>query len=256
MSSSIRRIVATGGHSGLGLYALRALLRNPPSTLPPPYHIILYARSTTPNSAAVAAADELNAMQAGLPDKQGEGGLVEVRELDLAQLSSVKREAAKLQQELNAEKSETLFNQVKANGQGQIDAFFLNAAIASSDFKVTQQGGKTYEETAFVNHFAPLFFLNELRSAIVEGSRRTRIVLTGSELHRRIKDPVAEVLTEHYDPAGSGPWDAAKGKKPGLMLHYGNSKFLQLVGALKLVDLLRALDSGKQIDVVYAQPGE
>ncbi len=257
----LHRIIATGGHSGLGVVALRHFLRNPPSSLPPPYHIILYARDIKPTSAAQRVADEFNALQLALPD--GDKGLVEVRAMDLASMSTVEREATRLRDELEAEvdgKKLSSAPQLKESGEGQIDIFFLNAAYATAKRTVVQaapppssavenKGEQPFELSALVNHYAHIFFLDILKDAILRGQRRTRIQLTGSGLHRRIPDPVSDVLAEHYDPTQEVH------KSYGMVQHYGHSKFLQLVGTLALVDKLRALSPSKPIEVVYSQPG-
>ncbi|PWN18904.1 hypothetical protein BCV69DRAFT_52908 [Microstroma glucosiphilum] len=115
------RIVATGCTGGIGLHFIRQLLLSPPNPhLPPPYHILLLARK--PNAPhIVRARQELEAMSASSGDG-GKGGtgetFVEVREMDLALLRSVRRGAKSLLSDLSHRKADLSSSSSSGSGSG------------------------------------------------------------------------------------------------------------------------------------------
>ena len=254
---TLHRLVATGGHSGLGFHALHTFLRSPPAHLPPPYHIILYARDVSAASASQQAVDELSALQLALPN--GQQGCVEVRPWDLKSLKSAEEQGRKLAEELEAEsngKGASASN--SSSGDGQVDVFFLNAGIVAPPRSVIKDDrgdayqGKSYDEDVLVNHVAPLVFMDKVKEAILDGPRKTRIVFTGSGQHRKLKDPAAETLRAYFDQ--TIPKDEQRDDGP--IQSYSASKFVQLLGALELTDKLRKAMLTKEVEIVYAQPGE
>ncbi|EPQ26477.1 uncharacterized protein PFL1_05799 [Pseudozyma flocculosa PF-1] len=259
-----KTIVATGGHSGLGLEALKSLL-NSPYTSTTNCHLILFARDPSADHCQRARRELLQNASAS-PDKSL---TVDLRRMDLASLASVRTAAA------------SLCNELKQAHGGRIDLLLLNAAVAKSQRLLVQDDDDhsahpdqlkdaqaRYEMTACVNHVAHLVLLKELEPAILRFAShpasmagispsppKTRIVFTGSALHRSVKDTAALddlfAASQHERPAAD--WS--------LMRSYGHSKFLQMLGIRayrrKLAQTLEqhGKSSHRAVDIVVVQPG-
>ncbi len=157
-----------------------------------------------------------------------------------------------------------------------LDIFLLNAAVAktkretvidedrasSSDHKCPADHlvseDSRIETTACVNHVAHLLFITSLVPTIAENAkngRKTRIVFTGSALHRSVKDLGALddfFAASSHNGSSSKPWT--------LRETYAASKFLQMLGirALRrrIEDILKeqGVPAGL-VEVVVVQPG-
>ncbi|KAN0063304.1 hypothetical protein ACQY0O_004468 [Thecaphora frezii] len=260
-----RRIVATGGHSGLGLEALKRLLDFQYASHD--CQIILYARDPSADHCQRAKRELLLRAAA---HQARRSVTVDLRPMDLASLPSVRKAAT------------TLCDELTSDPDSFVDIFLLNAAVAKSTRQLVADGEDEsgtpdrlkdrqarYETTACVNHVAHLVFLQHLKPAILRfavaaaatttssrsnGSQRTRIVFTGSALHRSLED--TSVLDDLFSSASrqnDAPWS--------LRQSYGSSKFLQMLGIRayrrRLAEALK--QQGKRdasgVDIVVVQPG-
>ncbi|CAD6946001.1 unnamed protein product [Tilletia controversa] len=273
-----RRIVAVGGHSGLGLATFQHLFRTSDS-FGHAVHLILLVRDTSADH-ALTALNNLAALALSYDQARADtasSSRVELRSLDLADVRSVRSAAARLLHE-----------------DSRIDTLWLNAAVAKSARELISdnsepategEGADTYEHTALVNHAAPLLLLDLLMPLLLDrpsaNGNKSRIVFTGSALHRNLnreRDP-DEVLCADFQSSalpnraenehassqsgvGSPPWS--------LRTSYAHSKFLQALGVRKFIRLLeqalqaRALQPGSshiharswnEMEVVLVQPG-
>lgn len=263
------RIFATGGHSGLGFEALKTLLASP--KLASGGHITLFVRDekAAPARAAVnKLSQQWNALHKASSSSTSKAAelALETRTMDLASLPTVRQAASSL-------KSALKLGSGSASG---LDVFLLNAAVAktkretvidedrasSSDHKYHADHlvseDRRIETTACVNHVAHLLFITSLVPTIAENAkngRKTRIVFTGSALHRSVKD--LGVLDDFFaasshNGSSSKPWT--------LRETYAASKFLQMLGirALRrrIEDILKeqGVPAGL-VEVVVVQPG-
>jgi len=127
-----RRYLITGGNSGLGLESARALVAKGA-------HVTIASRSRVKGAAAMA-----------------ETGAQELMELDLADLSSVRRAAASVTE--------------------AYDVVFLNAGIMAPPFSKTVDGFESQLGTNFLGHFA--------FAGLIEKYVKERWVVTTSLAHR------------------------------------------------------------------------
>ena len=257
------RIVATGGHSGLGFEALKTLLASP--TLASGGSLTLMVRDEqahTVKQARRKLAEQYHAaISASAPATSNLS--IETRSMDLASLSSVRKAAAAIKAQLQT-------GPAPSSGQ---DVFLLNAAVAkssretvpdtdrasgsvaySSDHLVSQDSH--IETTASVNHVAHLVFISCLVPTITDNAkkgRKTRIVFTGSALHRSVKD--LSVLDSYFSSSSHGsslPWT--------LRETYAASKLLQMLGVRalrrRIENSLRVAGvPADRVEVVVVQPG-
>lgn len=281
--STFTRIAATGGHSGLGLAALRAYIQQlKAKPQPEAVHIILFARAGHAHDIArqlQRSLDAANAHKGTAPPPS----LVEVRETDLESVQAIDTSMQQLVDELQVEvddpaKAQWGPNNISFPAHGQIDILLLNAAVANSERRFVSDdrpayAGVEYEATALVNHYAALEMVKVLAPALMRrgGSSRVgvygpqiRIVFTGSALHRSLPDPVGDTLDRHFGTEDASATDRDPARFGSLNVHYGASKFLQLVGVLELASRLRSQKSlalrkgdpdSRPIDVIYVQPG-
>ncbi|CEH15256.1 Dehydrogenases with different specificities (related to short-chain alcohol dehydrogenases) [Ceraceosorus bombacis] len=226
-------IVATGGHSGLGFQTLHQLLQRAPTSLPPPYHLILFGRASSASSTGV---DRLSSLcSADTASK------LEYRSLDLDDLAAT-RSAGTLSLDLDdlaATRSAgtLLADEVKAKNWS-ISTLFFNAAIWPAKRESVKshddEGEREVDKCLAVNHIAHLLFLQPLLPLLLEraytpDNRAPRIVFTNSSLHRRADPSTLESL---FDLTKSGP-EGWTGRAC-----YSASKFIQILGARKLAERL------------------
>lgn len=260
-NSMSNRIIATGGHSGLGFEALKTLLASP--ALASGCNLTLMVRDE--NAAPIANARRTLSEQykAATSSSSNTQLSVETCRMDLASLSSVRKAAALIKAQLHSD---------PAQSSGQ-DIFLLNAAVAKSARETVVDsdraaGSVSYpvdhlvdddnriETTACVNHLAHVLFISSLIPTITENAkkgRKTRIVFTGSALHRSLKG--TSILDSHFSSSSHGissPWT--------LRETYAASKFLQMLGVRalrrRLQDALKAaaVPVGS-VEIVVVQPG-
>lgn len=259
------RIVATGGHSGLGYEALKTLLASPALASGSSLTLLVRNENAAPVTKArrdlarqyeAARSAHGSSLAAELP--------IETRTMDLASLSSVRRAATAIK------------DQLKQAGQPSstgTDIFLLNAAVAKATRETVVDEDRAtsnasyaadhlvredshIETTACVNHMAHLVFISSLIPTIADNAkkgRKTRIVFTGSALHRSVKD--LAVLDSYFSASShdsSSPWT--------LRETYAASKFLQMLGVRALrrrieEALIAATVPAGSVEVVVVQPG-
>ena len=182
-----QRMLVTGGSAGLGLETARALAAHGA-------HVIITARDAAKGQRALATVGETAA----------KGASVEVRELDLESLASVRACADRL----------------LAEGR-PLDVVFGNAGVMACPEARTPDG---FELQLGTNHLGHFVLANRLAPLVVQSSGR--IVITSSSAHRLadvdLDDPNFERTT--YDP-----WQA-----------YGRSKTANALHALELDRRLEA----------------
>ncbi|PWZ00724.1 hypothetical protein BCV70DRAFT_175110, partial [Testicularia cyperi] len=281
------RIVATGGHSGLGFEAIKTLLGAPVTA--GGCHLILFARDR--NASHVQAARRALLEQTARLESPPRNLRIDVRSMDLASLASVRLAASELRDELlllrkqKIEDSDTPASastavsdspvhseECEQREDDHIDIILLNAALAKAKRESVVDTDKStlgypndtlindngeLETTACVNHVAHLVFLTTLAPVFTSPAntsskshsnartgrqRRTRIVFTGSELHRSVKDlatldaffaaPRSDFESGSGSGSGSGlPQQTAQNHpKWTLRETYAASKFLQMLG--------------------------
>ncbi|PWN54374.1 hypothetical protein IE53DRAFT_404174 [Violaceomyces palustris] len=231
------RILVTGGHSGIGLSALRHIIAASHPSLPPPYHIILLSRDPQSSIVAQARQDLVQTSQRFNSPEHASNLFLDVRQMDLSSLASVRRLATEL------------VTQFETEGV-RLDLLLLNAAVAKAnrnlvkdedhqdwkkDHDVLSDDQGWYEETACVNHVAHLVLLHLLSPIISKAPSQasdgeqatrtfdTRIVFTSSALHSKLKN--LDALDSYFSRSSfqsSDPWS--------LLDTYAASKFLQMVG--------------------------
>ncbi|SNX83340.1 uncharacterized protein MEPE_02047 [Melanopsichium pennsylvanicum] len=256
------RIIATGGHSGLGFEALKTLLASP--TLASGCDLTLLVRDRHASPISLVREKLLHQYEAARKSDASTSQLkVEACTMDLASLASVRQAASSIKAQLRA---------FDPSSTG-VDIFLLNAAVAKSSREIVLDQDRasssfTYssdhlvaddsriETTACVNHVAHLVFISSLIPNITQNAkqgRKTRIVFTGSGLHRSIRD--LSVLDSSFSASShdsTKPWT--------LRETYAASKFLQMLGirALRrrLEDALKheGVPPGS-VEVVVVQPG-
>ncbi|CDR88664.1 uncharacterized protein SPSC_05268 [Sporisorium scitamineum] len=256
------RVVATGGHSGLGFEALKTLLASPNLASGCSLTLMVRDEKAAPvTQARRKLMDQYTAARSASTSSSVPRLSIETRSMDLASLSSVRKAAAAIKTDLST---------TPASGQ---DIFLLNAAVAKfSRETVTDadraSGSVIYpsdhlvsddshvETSACVNHIAHLVFISSLVPTITENAkngRKTRIVFTGSALHRSVKD--LSVLDGYFSSSShssSSPWT--------LRETYAASKFLQMLGVRalrrRIDDSLKAAEvPSDRVEVVVVQPG-
>ncbi|SPO23034.1 uncharacterized protein UTRI_01712 [Ustilago trichophora] len=261
------RIIATGGHSGLGFEALKTLLASPALASGGSLTLMVRDQHAAPVSLARqkliqqfnAARGTSSASLSGLAPELS----IEACNMDLASLSSVRKAASSIKSQLQS-------SQISASG---LDIFLLNAAVAKTSRENAidedrASGSVTYpsdhlvgenshiETTACVNHIAHLLFISSLVPTIAENAkngRKTRIVFTGSALHRSIKDlAVLDSFFSSSSPGNTQPWT--------LRETYAASKFLQMLGVRALRRRIEQVLKAKSVpqgsvEVVVVQPG-
>lgn len=262
------RIIATGGHSGLGFEALKTLLASP--ALASGCSLTLMVRDQQAvhvTRACQTLAQQYKAARSSSSSSSNTSAIaIETREMDLASLASVRKAASSLKSQLqNAQPSPP------AKG---LDIFLLNAAVAKTNRETVSDqdrvsGSVSYpsdhlvsadsdiETTACVNHIAHLLFISSLLPTITQNAqngRKTRIVFTGSALHRSVKD--LTLLDAFFSSTSHSnslkPWT--------LRETYAASKFLQMLGVRSLrrrieQALKQARVEEASVQVVVVQPG-
>lgn len=255
------RIIATGGHSGLGAEAIKALLHSP--ALVHGAHLELLARQERIEKAKRFQDDPFKSRptSASAPPEMS----MFFRDMDMTDLMSVRKAAQHVK--------ELLQSTPKAPNAKALDILLLNAALAKSQRQTVVDGGKSkgvhaypsdhligdddrVDTTACANHVAHLLLVSMLIPHIARNAlngRRTRIVFTGSALHRSIKD--AAILDDYFAAASqtsTKPWT--------LRETYAASKFLQMLGVRALCRRIEATLSAMSVppgmvEVVVVQPG-
>lgn len=243
----------------MGFEAIKTLLAS--SFASSGCQLILLARDE--NEPRIQAAkqrlvDQVSKLKATRP-----GLTVQLQRMDLADLTSVRSTAYTLTKQL----------QCKA-GRGT-DVFLLNAAVAKASRQtvidqdrahhrhpyladaMTNDADSSVETTACVNHIAHLLFIKLLLPTIMGNAvhgRKTRLVFTGSALHRSLKQ--TDTLDTLFGASGSctTPWT--------LRESYAASKFLQMLG---IRALRRRMDDYVRnhglnvptgaVEIVVVQPG-
>lgn len=194
-------IVVTGGNSGLGFVAVKAFAENGAE-------VILASRSKENGEKAKAE------ILKDVPE-----GKIEVAELDLADLTSVRRFAEN-------------FNQKHT----QLDVLLNNAGIMTTPYFKTKDGFEGQVGTNHLGHFA----LTGLLLPLLKNTPKSRVVNVSSMAHKQGKMDFSNLLFEN-----------GKGYSP--MKAYGRSKLSNL---LFTYELQRYFEANK-IDAisVAAHPG-
>lgn len=250
------RIITTGGHSGLGFEALKTLLASP--ALRTPCSLTLLVRDPTA-SRVVQARDRLVA-QYRTASRASCTLDLQIKPLDLASLSSVRQAASALQHQLadSAEGTDILLLNAavaKSSRETVVDTDKVSSTVEYPTDGMVDANGRV-EETACVNHVAHLVLVSMLAPTIAKNARNgrhTRIVFTGSALHRSLKD-IAD-LDSFFAASSTGETKAWT-----LRETYAASKFLQMLGVRALRRRLeedfekRRVPRGR-VEVVVVQPG-
>ena len=258
------RIVAAGGHSGLGFEALKTNLASP--ALASGCSLTLLVRDKEAAPVVRARQQLVQQFRAARPSSSSDtipDLSIYTCNMDLSSLPSVRKAAASIKSQLQS---------ASAPASG-LDIFLLNAAVAKTKRETVvdadrASGSLTYasdhlvgedsriETTACVNHVAHLVFVSSLIPTIAQNAksgRKTRIVFTGSALHRTVKDlAVLDGFFSSASHSSTQPWT--------LRETYAASKFLQMLGVRALRRRLQkslqamSVPSGS-VEVVIVQPG-
>ena len=153
-----RRFVVTGGSGGLGLETARALAASGAE-------IVLAVRNQAKGEAAAAGID----------------GPVEVRHLDVADLSSVRAFAADI---------------------GRVDVLINNAGVLAVPYALTVDGFETHLATNHLGHFA---LTNLMLPAITD-----RVVVISSDSHRRGRIDLTDLNWQRRDYKPFAAYAASK----------------------------------------------
>ena len=176
------RVLVTGGTAGLGLETARVLAAHGA-------HVIMTARDAAKGERAAAT----------VRASAAPGARVEVRELDLASLASIRAGADRL----------------LAEGQ-PLNVLFANAGVMACPQGRTRDGFETQLGTNHIGHFV---FVNKLAPLVARGAPG-RIVVTSSAGHR-ISD--VDLDDPHFERTPYDPWIA-----------YGRSKTANELFAVEL----------------------
>ncbi len=191
--------LVTGANSGIGLGTARALADHGA-------HVIMACRDL---QKARRAADVL--------ENELERSSIELLELDLADLVSVRRAAAQL-----------------LSAHARLDVLINNAGVMGTPYRQTSDGFELQMATNHLGHFA--FTGLVLERLLTSG--RSRVVTVSSNMHR----------IGHID------FDDVGGDKIGnTWLHYGSSKLANLLFTTELSRRLRA--DGATTIAVASHPG-
>jgi NAD(P)-dependent dehydrogenase (short-subunit alcohol dehydrogenase family) len=194
-----RIAVVTGANSGLGLVTARELARAGAS-------VVLACRATAKGDRAVAA------IRADVPSAD-----VQVRELDLADLASVREFAAGL-----------------AGDRGRLDLLINNAGVMAPPRKTTKEGFESQFGTNHLGHFA----LTGRLLATLLCAPAPRVVTLASVMHR----------------IGTITFDDLQGERGyNHWLAYGQSKLANLLFCFELQRRATAADTA--VRSVAAHPG-
>src|SRR5262245_31279658 len=177
-----RRVLVTGGTAGLGLETARVLAAHGAQ-------VIMTARDAAKGERAMAT----------VRASAAPGSKVELRELDLASLASVR----------------TCADRLLAEGQ-PISVLFANAGVMACPQGRTRDGFETQIGTNHLGHFV---FVNKL-APLVARAAPGRIVVTSSAGHR-ISD--VDLDDPNFDRTTYDPWIA-----------YGRSKTANVLFAVEL----------------------
>lgn len=148
-----RTVVITGGNTGLGLAAAKAIVESPQGA---PWHVILACRD---KSRAQAAVDQLTS-------DAGQAGQVEAMSLDLASLASIRTFAAELT------------NRLSAGTTPPLHAVVCNAGVNSGTTPTPTADG--FDPTFGVNHLGHFLLINELLPTLQPPAR---VVVVASGVH-------------------------------------------------------------------------
>ncbi|GIF10587.1 SDR family NAD(P)-dependent oxidoreductase [Actinoplanes teichomyceticus] len=191
-----RTVVVTGASSGLGLVLTRELARRGAS-------VVMAVRD-------VAKADRVRA---------GLAGDLEVREIDLGDLTSVRRFADRL----------------RADGR-TVDVLVNNAGIGAQQRSLTPQG---YERVFATNHLGA-FALTGLLLDLFRPGRDPRVVAVASNFYKRFRVP-----HPFRDLTAAGSWSANRA--------YTESKLANVLFGAELDRRLR--QAGSPVRSFVAHPG-
>jgi NAD(P)-dependent dehydrogenase (short-subunit alcohol dehydrogenase family) len=198
-SLSGRRMLVTGGSAGLGLESARVLAAHGAD-------VVITARDAAKGERAAAT----------IRATAAPGATVEVRELDLESLASVRACADGL-----------------LSADVPIDALFANAGVMACPQGRTREGFETQIGTNHIGHFV---FANRL-APLVAGSGNGRIVVTSSSGHR-ISD--VDLEDPNFEKTPYDPWQA-----------YGRSKTANVLYAVELDRRLK----GRGVRACAVHPG-
>jgi NAD(P)-dependent dehydrogenase (short-subunit alcohol dehydrogenase family) len=148
-----RTVVITGGNTGLGFAAAKAIVESPQGA---PWHIVLACRD---KDRAQAAVDQLTS-------GAGQPGQVETMPLDLASLASIRAFAAELT------------NRLRAGTTPPLHAVVCNAGVNSGTTPTPTADG--FDPTFGVNHLGHFLLINELLPALQPPGR---VVVVASGVH-------------------------------------------------------------------------
>jgi NAD(P)-dependent dehydrogenase (short-subunit alcohol dehydrogenase family) len=194
-----RTAIVTGANSGLGLVCARELARKGAS-------VVLACRDTVKGEAAVEA------IARAAPSAK-----VELEELDLANLASVRAFAERLR-----------------STNGDVHLLLNNAGVMAPPRRLTADGFELQLGTNHLGHFA----LTGLLLAALEGRPDARVVTLSSNAHKMGRIRFDDLQSERR----YSRWQA-----------YGQSKLANLMFALELHRRLRA--AGSSVKSLAAHPG-
>ncbi len=195
-----RTVVVTGANSGLGFEATRGFARRGA-------HVVMACRSRTRGTLAKQE------LARELPDAS-----LEVRTLDLAALSSVRRFADRIRADFDS-----------------VDVLCNNAGVMAIPRRTTEDG---FEMQFGVNHLGHFALTGHLLDRLADAPGDSRVVTVSSLAHRRGAIDFEDV----HHQRSYGPWEA-----------YGQSKLANLLFAYELQR--RVDDAGLPVTSVAAHPG-
>jgi NAD(P)-dependent dehydrogenase (short-subunit alcohol dehydrogenase family) len=196
-----KRVLVTGASSGLGLEVARAC--------------------SAAGAEVTMAVRNIAKASALVPQlRVGAEGSIDLLELDLTSLKSVKRAAE--------------------NVKTPIDILVLNAGVMATPLRHTEDGFELQMGTNHLGHFA---FAGLTFSALADGAR---VVTVSSQAHRMGSFQVEKIIDQCYGRGEYQPWSA-----------YGRSKLANLLFTLQLHRLSTQglLPNKKRIQPMAAHPG-